>query len=257
MTEKTTQSLTEEVKVLFEQAGLEAEASERLSSLFEASVTAKVNQIKEQIVSDMEEIKAEMQEQKEAEIQEAVEVAYGTLAEQVGAYLDYFADEWMEKNKLAVESGIRVEVAENFISSMLETFKNNYVDLPEEKYDLVASLKEENEKLKADLNEQVGQAINLKTTLKEQAKALVFAQVTENLADTEVEKLKSLVEGIDYENDDVYREKLTLIKETYITGGEERKSYELDFEELDEEVVVEEQTAVTSLVESLDRLNRR
>lgn len=256
MTEKS-QSLTEEVKVLFEQAGLDTEASEKLSSLFEASVTAKVNQIKEQVVSDVESLKADMQEQKEQEINEAVEEVRMNLSEQVGFYLDAFAEEWMEKNKVAVEHGIRTEVAENFISSMVGLFKENYVDLPEEKYDLVASLKEQVEKLSTDLNEKVGETITLKATLKEQARVLVFNQVAENLADTEVEKLTALVEGIDYENDDVYRDKLTMIKETYITAGEQRKSYDLDFAEIDEEVVSPLCAEVTSLVESLDRLNRR
>lgn len=254
MTEKT-QSLTEEVKVLFEQAGLEAEASEKLSSLFEVSVTAKVNQIKEQIVTEMDEIKAEMQEQKEQEIQEAVEMEKTILAEQVGAYLDSFAEEWMEKNKLAVESGIRMEVAENFISSMLGVFKENYVDLPEEKYDLVASLKEQVEKLTSDLNESVGQTIKLNKSLKEQAQKLVFSEISEDLADTEIERLAGLVEGIDYENDDIYREKLQLIKETYITRGEKRKSYELDFAGIDEEFFEQPKDShMSSLVESLDRL---
>lgn len=257
MTEKT-QTLTEEVQSLFEQAGLEADASAKLSSLFEASVTAKVNQIKEQIVSEMEAIKAEMQEQKEIEIQEAVEKETADLAERVGAYLDYVAEEFMEKNKVAIESGIRVEVAENFIANMLNVFKENYVDLPEEKYDLVASLKEQVESLEKNLNEQIEQNVQIKSSLKEQARAAVFAAVAKDLTDTEVEKLSGLVEGIDYENDDDYRGKLQMIKETYITRGEERKSYAFDFEtdEIVEEVEqVIEDKAVASLVESLDKLN--
>ena len=258
MTENTTQSLTEEVQGLFEQAGLEAETSAKLSSLFEASVTAKVNQIKEQIVSEMDAIKAEMQEQKELEINEAVEEAKETLAEQVGAYLDYFADEFMEKNKIAIENGIRVEVAENFINKMLGVFKENYVDLPEEKYDLVASLQEQVAALEKDLNEQVEQNDEMKQTLIEQSMRAVFVSVADGLTDTEVEKLAGLVEGIDYENDDVYRDKLTMIKETYIGRSDTRKSFDLDFVDentIDEEIVVDK--TVNTLVESLDRLNRR
>lgn len=251
----STQNLKEEVQSLFEQAGASTEVSEKLSSLFEASVIAKANQIQEEAEAKLEAFKTELVEQKNAEIAAIKEENIEAIAEEVNKYLDYFADEWMEKNTIAVESGVRVEVAENFINNILKVFKENYVDLPEEKYDLVASLKEQIETLEGRLNEQVEKNVALKSDLKEQKKASVFSSVTKDLTDTEIEKVSGLVEGIDYENDDLYREKLELVVETYIGKKDSGKpSIELDFdlnEEVDEVVI---DTGVKSLIESLDRL---
>lgn len=251
----STQNLKEEVQSLFEQAGASPEISDKLSSLFEAGILANKNQIQEEFDEKLQAIEARLVEEKEAEIAAVKEQNIEELAEQVNAYLDYFADEWMEKNTLAVESGLRVEIAENFINNMLKVFKENYVDLPEEKYDLVASLKEQVSTLEGRLNEQVEKNISIKNQLKEQKRASVFASVTKDLTDTEIEKVSGLVEGIDYENDDSYREKLELVVETYIGKPSDKPSIELDFIDLDEEieeVIIDK--GVKSLVESLDRL---
>lgn len=250
-TEQNTEvQLSEQLSALFDGTELSEEFKGTVGTLFEAEIKNREAILREELESEYE-----------TKLEESVEEKKSELAEQVNAYLGYVVEEWFEKNELAIEQGMRTEIAENFIGQMINVFKENYVDLPEEKYDLVASLKEQVSGLEEKLNEQVERNMSLKADIKESKREAVFADVTSGLADTEVERFTAIAEGIDYENDESYREKLDIIKEKYFgdsivdDGTSESLTEETIVEDVDAETRVTD-PAMASLVESLNRVNR-
>ena len=123
----------------------------------------------------------------------------------------------MEENELAVETGIRADVAESFLGGLKVLFENNYVEVPEEKYDLVETLAQSVVDLEGQLQEELQNNIDLRAEVKEKSREEVFAEVTEDLVDTDVEKVKTLTENIDFEDADTFRKKVEVLKENYLT----------------------------------------
>lgn len=183
---------------------LSEEFKSKATSIFEAAVIARVN-------SEMEKVAAKLEEQTATQLEEFK----STLVEKVDGYLNYVVEQWMEENQLAVESGLRTEIAEDFITGMQKLFKEHYIEVPEEKFDVMQELQTRAEELEANLNESI--ELNVATTkeLAELKAAIIFEEQTKELAATEVEKLKKLVEGVTFDTEDLYREKLTVIKENY------------------------------------------
>lgn len=259
MSEDNKQVINEELKAIFGNETLSEDFQKNLSELFDKTVNAKV----ESALAEAKAAAKEEDEKEKAEKEEKIkDDCMKEMAENVGQFLDYMADEWMTKNQLAIEHGLRTEIAENFINKMVNVFKENYVDLPEEKYDLVASMQESISGLEKKLNEQLEKNIEQSKVIKEQKKAAVFAKVTKDLADTTVEKLKGLSEGIDYEDDEKYLEKLTVIKESFIpakTASEiisEDTKHKLDTDNLNEEVVIKDENSA-DVMSAFDRINRK
>lgn len=206
---KGDKSMGEAVEEIFEGEDLSEEFKERASVLFEAVVLEKVNV----------EV-ARLEEEFSSKLDEQAELATEDLTKKVDAYLDYVAEQWMEENKLAVESGIRSDIAESFISGLKELFSEHRIDVPEEEVDLVAEMAEKIEALEANLNEQIDTNIEVTKQLEEAKKSEVFEGLCEGLADTQAEKLRSLTEGLEYVDLEDFTRKVEIIKENYFGKSE-------------------------------------
>lgn len=196
-------SIKDELASIFGE-DLSEEFRTKATSIFEAAVIARVNSEMEKIVEKLEESNAQ-------QLLEYKEV----LVEKVDSYLNYVVEQWMEENQLAVESGLRNEITEEFITGLKGLFQEHYIDVPEEKYDVIEDLADKVDSLKEELDQSITDNIEMAKQFVELKKAVIFAEQTEGLADTEVDKLKKLVEGVEFESEELYAEKLTVIKENY------------------------------------------
>ena len=187
-----------------EEEHLSEEFKTKAASLFEAAVVARVNQQVDLIENELVE-----------EAEQAFEEAKAKLVENIDKYLSYVTEQWMAENEIAVENGLKNEINESFIKDLRETFANHYIEVPEEKYDVLAAQQTEIDELKSKLDEEINKSISISEEREQLQKDKVFRSVVDDLADTEVEKFASLVEGISYDNEDMYAEKLNVIKENY------------------------------------------
>ena len=186
----------------------------KAATIFEAAVSAKV-------ISEVNDRVEALEEEFKKEIQEAREEYKSNMSEKVDGYLNYVVEEWMKENELAVERGIRSELVEDFMTGLKNLFQEHYIDIPEEKVDLVDDLFEKVEDLEKQLDETVNNSVEMKKELAEFKKQEALRDVSEELADTEKEKLQKLSEGVEYEDDAQYKEKLEVIKENYFPKGED------------------------------------
>jgi len=183
---------------------LSEEFRTKATSIFEAAVIARVN-------NEMEKVTSKLEEQTASQLVEFKEA----LVEKVDGYLNYVVEQYMEENKLAVESGLRTEIAEDFIQGMKTLFKEHFIEVPEEKYDVLDELQAKSESLQSELDESITQSIELARELNALKASSILDEQTKDLAATEAEKLKKLVEGVDFDSEDLYREKVSVIKENY------------------------------------------
>jgi hypothetical protein len=203
-------NVSEDISAIFGGQDLSEEFVSKATTVFEAAVVSKVNEILENVTVDME---AEL----EAEKEDIVE----SMSQKLDDYLEYVAEEWMKENELAVEQGIRAEIVENFMVGLRNLFTENYIDIPEEKVDLVDELATKVEELETEVNEQMERNIQLKKQLEESTASSVFDDVIEGLTESQAEKLKSLSEGVEFSTAEDYKEKLETIKESYFSVEEE------------------------------------
>jgi len=187
---------------------LSEEFKTKASTIFEAAVSAKV-------ISEVNQRIEELETDYTKEINEAKENHLSTVTEKVDGYLNYVVEEWMKENELAVEKGIRSELVEDFMTGLKNLFTEHYIDIPEEKVDLVDDLFEKVEELEQKLDESINTSVDVKKELAEYKREETLREVSEDLADTEKEKLGKLAEGIDFEDKSQYTEKLEVIKENY------------------------------------------
>ena len=183
---------------------LSEEFRTKASSIFEAAVIARVN-------NEMDKVTSKLEEQTATQLVEFKEA----LVEKVDGYLNYVVEQYMEENKLAVETGLRTEIAEDFIQGMKTLFKEHFIEVPEEKYDVLDELQAKSEGLQSELDESITQSIELAKELNALKASTILDEQTKDLAATEAEKLKKLVEGVDFDSEDLYREKVSVIKENY------------------------------------------
>ena len=198
----------EDVEALVQGEELSDEFKSKAATIFEAAVHGKVVS---ELNKRIEALEKEYQE--EAEIQ--TEEFRKSMTEKVDGYLNYVVEEWMSENELAVEKGIRSELVEDFMSGLKNLFQEHYIDIPEEKVDLVDDLFGKVEELETKLNEQTAKNIDLTKSISEYKKEDTVATVCEDLTDTQSEKVKELAKGVDYENEGQYTEKLEMIVENY------------------------------------------
>jgi len=177
---------------------------EKATSIFEAAVIARVNNEMEKVSEALEEKYAE----------EFTEYKEGVV-EKIDAYLNYVVENYLEENKLAVESGLRSEIAEDFMSGLKALFKEHYIEVPEEKYDVIGELQDKVTELEEGLNSQLENNVNLNTEVTDLRKKLIIKEMSKDLADTEANKLAKLLEGVEFDNADFYKEKVSVIKENY------------------------------------------
>jgi len=186
------------------QDDLSDEFKAKAATIFEAAIKSKVG-------AEIE----RLEEEYAKNLEEAKETAKSELTEKVDSYLNYVVEEWMKENELAIEKGVKGEIAEDFISGLKQLFEDHYIDIPDEKYNVLDAQATEIEELKGKLNEATTKIVDLNKEVGENTKASIFESVSDSLADSEKEKFKGLVESIDYEDADSYKAKLETIKESY------------------------------------------
>ena len=185
-------------------ANLSEEFKDKAATIFEAAVKTRIQEQTKILEAKYEEkLSAETETVKEA------------MVEKVDSYLNYVVEEWMKENELAVERGIRTEIAEDFITGLKGLFKEHYIDVPEEKYNVLDDLTTQNKKLEEKLNEQIAKNVDLTKEVSESAKSKAIDEVSTDLADTEKEKFEKMAENVEYDSADKFREKLETIKESY------------------------------------------
>jgi len=183
---------------------LSEEFREKAKTVFEAALNSKVSELKEDLQASYDE-----------KLAEEVEASKAALAERVDQYLEYVAEEWFVENELAIEHGLKTELTESFLSGMKGLFEEHYVEIPEEKYDVLKSMVEKLDDMETKLNEQIEKNINLNGRLAESVADGILESVSDGLAATQKEKLASLAESVEFESDEEYREKLETLKESY------------------------------------------
>ena len=199
--------VNDDVEALVEGEDLTPEFKEKATTIFEAAVQAKVNKL-------MVEKEVELEEKNEEKLTEEVSKIKDELTTQVDDYLNYVSEQWMEENKLAVEKGIRTEITESFINGMKNLFNEHYIEIPEDKVDVVDDLFQKVEELEEQLNKQIQESVDLKKEVSTYKKEKVVQSLTSGLSDTQAEKVKELAESVDAE-DEKLEEKVQVIKENY------------------------------------------
>jgi len=206
--ESSEENLKEHLAALFANTNLSEDFVEKAKTIFVAAVNERANALA-----------ARINEAYKVEYSAALEGTVNELTEKVDDYLTYVVEEWVNENKLQVERGIKVELAENFIFGLKKLFESNFIDVPNEKYDvldeLYSTIEDQNDQLNGAMNEN----INLKKKLLESAAVAVFAQETQGLAHTQIEKLANLAEGMEYDSPDQFRNKIQILKESYFGNG--------------------------------------
>jgi hypothetical protein len=196
--------VSEDVAALTSDETLSEEFKQKAATIFEAAVVARV---KQELATIEEEFEARLNE----EVQQVTE----GLVDKVDGYLDYVVEQWMKQNEIALEAGLKSEITENFIGGLKSLFEEHYIDIPEEKYDLVGELEQRATDAEEKLNEAIAQSIELKKQLDENTKKEIVGDLKAGLTETEVEKFTSLAAEIVFESADSYKEKLTTIRESY------------------------------------------
>ena len=197
-------NMEDDVNALLSGEELSEEFKAKAKTIFEAAINSKVA-----------EIRATIEEEHEARIAEEVAEQKEALQERVDSYLEYVSDEWMEENQLAIEHGLKTELTESFLSGMRSLFEENYVTIPDDKYDVLESMVEKLDDMETKLNEQIEKNIGLNKRLSESVADGILESVSDGLAATQKEKLASLAESVEFEGETEYREKLETLKESY------------------------------------------
>ena len=220
------EKMKEDMDALLGDENLSEEFVSKATTIFEAAVIARTESI-------LEDIQKELYEQ----FEEAVEEVKEDLATKVDDYMNYMAEEWMKENTLAVEKGLRAEIVEDFITGLKGLFEDHYIDIPEEKVNVVEELTTRVEELEDSLNEQINAAIQLKKELNEKIKTEAIHAVCEGLTQTQVEKMKQLAESVEFTSEEEFADKVVTIRESYF----EQQVKSADSSALNEEITIEEE----------------
>jgi hypothetical protein len=204
MKEKKKVKVKEDIDAIFSGESLSEEFKTNAKAIFEAAITAKV-----------EEAKTSLEEEYATKLETEVASINENLVTKVDEYLEYVVSEWMEENKLAVEKGIKAELAEDFMIGLKNLFTEHYVDIPEEKVDVVEQFAEQVEVLESELDKAVTENANLNAQISVYKKEQVVSEVSEGLSEVQSAKLKSLAEGIEFVSEQDYKQKLLLTKKKY------------------------------------------
>ena len=212
--EVTTDEVVEEINIeddvnaLLGGEELTEEFKAKAKTIFEAAINSKISEIRATLEEEYsEKLAEEVAEEKEA------------LTERVDSYLEYVSDEWMEENTLAIEHGLKTELTESFLAGMKSLFEENYVTIPDDKYDVLESMVEKLDDMETKLNEQIEKNIGLNSRLAESVADGILESVSGGLAATQKEKLASLAESVEFESEETYRDKLETLKESYFTSN--------------------------------------
>jgi|TARA_R110001606_G_scaffold119857_1_gene251274 hypothetical protein len=231
----------EAVGEIFDGDDLSEEFRSKATTVFEATVNTK-----------LVELHVHMQEEFSQKLEEDKETFRKELTDRVDEYLDYVTEEWMKENEVAIETALKVEVAETFMTGIKNLFTENYISVPEEKVDLVDELEKQKEELEGKLEEQVNKSIDSKNANDELERYKTFSEACAGLTMTQVDKLSKLSEGIEYESNDEFKSKIDLLKEHYFTNKSAKTEGDLNSEPVeldsDEPQVTGSMAAYTSAI---------
>ena len=197
---------------------LSEEFKVKAATIFEAAVKSKIR-------SEIERIDEQVRSERDSEMETFKE----ELTEKVDTYLNYVVEEWTKENELAIERGLKGEIAEDFISGLKQLFEDHYIDVPDEKYDVLEAQSEKISELEEKLNEAIQKSVDLTSSNETLVREQVVSEVSEDLADTEIEKFKSLTQDVDFGSEDSFREKLNTLKESYFPKTQPSSSSEETF----------------------------
>jgi len=205
-----------DVDALVKDEDLSEEFKSKAATIFEAAVNSKVKEAKKKMHAGYEE-----------KLKEESEKAKGELVEKVDSYLAYVVEEWMKENELALERGIKGEIAEDFISGMKKLFEEHYISVPDEKYDVLEDQASKIDSLEKKLNEEIEKNVELTKSNSEKTKTQIVAEMSEDLTDTAKEKFNKLAEEVEYSNETDFRAKVETVKESYF-GAKKEVSSDID-----------------------------
>ncbi len=189
-----------------EEATLSEDFKAKAEVIFEAAIKSK-------LAEEIDRLEEKYNEELDAEVNSTKE----DLVEKVDSYLNYVVENWMEDNKLAIQTGLRTEIAEGFMNNLKDLFTESYIDVPESKVDLVDELAETVEELEEKLNTTTGEAIAMSEELESFKRDAIIREASKDLAETQIAKLKSLVEDVDFDNEETFAKKVATVKESYFT----------------------------------------
>jgi hypothetical protein len=201
---KHMKGMQEDMDALFNGEDLSEDFKVKASTIYESAVIARAVQVVEELENEIL-----------VSAQEAIEEVKNELEEQVDAYLSYMVEEWINKNEVAIESGLKAEIAEEFMSGLKTLFAEHYISVPEEKVDVLSVMAEEIEELKSKLNEQINTNVELSQAIVEARKSEIVSSVCEGLTATQAEKVKTLTEGVEFTTEGDYAKKVGIIRENY------------------------------------------
>jgi hypothetical protein len=222
-----------DVDALVKDEDLSEEFKSKAATIFEAAVNTKVKEAKKKMHAGYEE-----------KLKEESEKAKSELVEKVDSYLAYVVEEWMKENELALERGIKGEIAEDFISGMKKLFEEHYISVPDEKYDVLEDQASKIESLEKKLNEEIEKNVELNKVKSDKDRTLIVKEMSEDLADTAKEKFNKLAEEVEYTNEEDFVAKVKTIKESYF-GAKKEASSDID------DVAVGESTENVDLSKSM------
>lgn len=226
--DKTDFTMKEHLVAMFDGEELSEDFKNKAIAIFEAAI----NERYDAIVDSLEEAY-------EQTIAENTEKILDELSGRVNDYISYIAEEWVKENRLVLESEIKVEIAENFLNGMKGLFEQNFIQVPEEKIDLMDELSDENEELRDEVNEQVAENMELRKEILALRCDDIFESYCDGLADTQVEKLRTLAEGIEFDSEELFEEKLAVLKESYFGNARRVKAPAPVTENLIEEIILD------------------
>ena len=208
----------------------------KAATVFEAAVKSK---IRDEVVR--------MENKYKTELDESIEETKEELSEKVDTYLNYVVEEWMKENELAVERGLKGEIAEDFISGLKQLFEDHYVDVPDEKYDVLEAQSEKITELEGKLDEAISNIVSLRQEKTSLIKERAISEATGDLADTEIEKFKSLTGDVEFTDESSFKEKLDTLKESYFPRQKSATE--------NEPVINDEETGSAQDVDVTDSMN--
>jgi hypothetical protein len=218
--EELTIDVADDVAALVEGEDLSDEYKEKTATIFEAAVKSKI-----------EELKSNLEAQYEEQLAEEYAGLRAELTERVDSYLEYVANEWINENALQVETGIREELSESFMSGLKSLFEEHYVEIPEEKYDVLEAMTSKLDEMETKLNEQIDSNVALTKRLSASVSDNILDEVSEGLALSQKDKLSELSKGVEFESEEQYRDKLTTLKESYFKAKPVVESQEVSTED--------------------------
>ena len=206
-----------DVDALIGDADLSEEFKQKAATIFETAIKAKVKEESQRLQGEYE-----------TKLQEDTETHKAELVEKVDSYLNYVVEEWMQENKIAIERGIKGEIAEDFIGGLKKLFEDHYIDVPDEKYNVLEDQASKIEDLEKKLNEEINKNVELNKSNGELKKEEIIAKSSEDLTDVQKEKFNKLAEEVEYSNEEDFTTKVKTIKESYFGKKEEAKTSEID-----------------------------